>query len=121
MRMIIICYDHFTRKKYMLRLALPLLLLPMLAFANDEEIKLSIRDHRFEPATLKLPAGRKIKLIVENRDVTPEEFESHDLNREKIITPGASATLFVGPLRPGRYEFFGDFNPKTARGVIVAR
>ena len=90
------------------------------ALAADLEIPLVIRDHRFEPAELKIPAGQKVKLVVHNQDATPEEFESHELNREKLIAPGAKVNVYVGPLNPGRYPFFGEFNEKTARGVIVA-
>lgn len=91
------------------------------AMAADGEYALTIQDHRFQPAELVVPAGKKIKLSVENRDATPEEFESHDLNREKVIAGKTTATLFIGPLVPGRYRYFGEFNEKTAQGVIVAQ
>lgn len=91
------------------------------AFADDETFALVIQDHRFEPAELVVPAGKKVRLVVENRDATPEEFESFELNREKVIAGKSSATLWIGPLKPGRYPFVGEFNDKTARGVIVAK
>lgn len=91
------------------------------AMAAEAEYALSIQNHRFQPAELVVAAGKKIKLSVENRDSTPEEFESHDLNREKVIAGKSTATIFVGPLAPGRYRFFGEFNEKTAQGVIVAQ
>ncbi len=100
---------------------LPLLLLvPLLSWAAETEFALTIRNHRFEPAELKVPAGQKIKLVVHNTDATPEEFESHALNREKVVQPGARASIFVGPLAPGRYPFFGEFHEKTAQGALVA-
>ncbi|MEL0136458.1 MAG: cupredoxin domain-containing protein, partial [Halieaceae bacterium] len=67
---------------------------------------------------LEIPAGQKVRLLVVNRDPTPEEFESYELNREKVIAGNAKAVIFVGPLEPGDYPFFGEFNPKTAQGVI---
>ena len=85
------------------------------------EFTLTIKDHKFEPAELTVPAGQKIKLKVVNADPTPEEFESHELNREKVIPGGATATIFVGPLKPGTYPFFGEFNPKTAQGKLIAK
>jgi len=97
------------------------LLLPVAALAADGEARLIIQDHRFQPAELVVPAGVKIRLTVENHDATPEEFESHELNREKLIAGKSSATIFIGPLQPGRYPFFGDFNEKTAQGVVVAK
>jgi len=89
--------------------------------AADDEFKLVIEDHKFQPAELVLPAGMKVKLVVENRDPTPEEFESHALNREKVIAGKSTATIFIGPLRPGRYPFIGEYNENTAQGVIVVK
>lgn len=91
------------------------------AAVADDEFTLTIKDHRFEPAELVVPAGKKIKLRIENKDATPEEFESHALNREKLITGNGSATVYVGPLSPGRYPFYGEFNEKTAQGAIVVK
>ena len=106
-------------KNFFLLLALfPVLSLP--AWADYPEFTLVIRDHRFEPAEIRVPAGQKIKLVVHNQDNTPEEFESYELNREKVIAPDSKAQIFVGPLKAGRYPFFGDFHEKTARGAIIA-
>ena len=99
---------------------LALLAMSACAWAGDQEIALNIRDHRFEPAEIRVPAGQKIKLVVHNQDKTPEEFESHELNREKVIPAGAKVSIFVGPLAPGKYPFFGEFHEKTAKGMIVA-
>jgi len=90
------------------------------ALAADKEYLIVIKNHFFEPAEVKVPANLKVKLVVHNQDSTPEEFESHSLNREKVIAPGAKANIFIGPLKPGRYPFVGEFNEKTARGIIVA-
>lgn len=90
------------------------------ATAAEPEFTLLIKNHRFEPTELKVPAGQRVKLVVHNQDSTPEEFESHSLNREKVIPGGAKATIFIGPLKPGRYTFFGEFNEATAKGAVVA-
>jgi plastocyanin len=90
------------------------------AQAADPEVLLVIKNHRFEPAEVKVKAGEKIKLVVHNQDSTPEEFESHSLNREKVIPGGQKATIFIGPLKPGKYNFFGEYNEKTAQGVVIA-
>jgi hypothetical protein len=95
-------------------------LFPACAIAADLEFNLTIKDHRFSPAELTVPTGKKIKLVVNNLDSTPEEFESYPLNREKVIAGNTKATIYVGPLTPGKYPYFGDFNQGTARGVIVA-
>jgi len=94
------------------------LLIPGLAPGADEDILLVIRNHRFEPAELHVPAGKKIKLIVDNQDSTAEEFESYALNREKVVPAHSRVPIFVGPLALGRYPFFGEFHQQTAQGVI---
>ena len=90
------------------------------ALSAEPELLLVLKNHRFEPAEVRVPAGQRVKLVVHNQDSTAEEFESHDLNREKIIPPGAKATLFIGPLKPGRYTFTGEYNEATAKGVVIA-
>lgn len=97
------------------------LVAPTLAQAEDPAIPLAIRNHRFEPAELPVPAGVKVRLLIKNLDATPEEFESHSLHREKVVPGGGEITVFVGPLDPGSYDFFGDFNPDTAQGHIVVK
>jgi plastocyanin len=91
------------------------------ARAEDHTVELTIRDHRFDPAEIAVPAGKRIKLIVKNLDASAEEFESLDLRREKIVAAGGTIILYIGPLSPGVYEFFGDFHPETARGHITAK
>jgi plastocyanin len=89
--------------------------------AQEATFTLAIKDHKFQPTEIEIPAGKKVALIVKNEDPTPEEFESVQLRREKVVPGGQEITVYIGPLKPGRYEFFGDFNPKTARGHIVVK
>ena len=98
-----------------------ILFLPLLALAADEEYTIQIKNHRFEPAELTVPADKKIKLLIENLDTTSEEFESHELNREKVITGNGKATIYIGPLSPGKYPYFGEFNDATAKGLIIVK
>ena len=90
------------------------------AYAAEPEALLIIKNHRFEPAELTVPAGQRIKLVVHNQDSTPEEFESHDLNREKVVPPGTKTSIYIGPLKAGRYSFTGEYNEATAKGVVIA-
>jgi hypothetical protein len=90
------------------------------AQAQEVEARLVIKEHQFVPAELKVPANRKVKLVIENQDATAEEFESYELNREKVVPPKGQVTVFVGPLKPGRYPFFGDFHKDSAKGVLIA-
>ena len=107
----------------MLRLAAAsLVALSLGAFAADEpEFKIAIEGHKFTPDRIEVPAGKKVKLLVENKDATPEEFESSALKIEKVIPGKSKATIYVGPLKAGEYKFVGEFNEKTAKGVVVAK
>ena len=91
------------------------------AIAAEPDIALAIKNHRFEPSEIKVPANQRIRLTVHNQDSSPEEFESHALNREKVIPGKSTGTVYVGPLAAGSYPFVGEFNEKTAKGVIVAK
>lgn len=97
-----------------------LLLVPVVTFAADPEFNLVIKDHKFSSSEVRVPAGKKVKLIVENQDATPEEFDSHALNREKVILGKSKATIFIGPLNPGKYPFSGEFHEATAHGTVIA-
>ena len=94
---------------------------PFAAAEGPAEFTLTIKDHKFDPAELVVPVGQKVKIKVVNADPTPEEFESHELKREKVIPGGATATIVVGPLKAGTYAFFGEFNPKTAQGKLIVK
>ncbi|WP_347938714.1 cupredoxin domain-containing protein [Rickettsia oklahomensis] len=84
---------------------------------NILEVKIAIKDHKFVPNIVEVPKSTKIKLIVHNEDDTIEEFESHDLHREKIVMPNESINIILAPLNPGKYEFFGDFHQD--QGCII--
>ncbi len=95
-------------------------IVPAAGSVEDGVYKLVIKDHKFTPTEIRIPAGEKVKLLVANQDSTPEEFESDDFRREKIIAGNSEATIFVGPLKKGEYKFFGEFNLDTAQGVLIA-
>ena len=86
----------------------------------QDALTVTIKNHKFEPAELKVPANKRISLTVVNDDATPEEFDSHSLKVEKVIPGKSKATVQFGPLKPGKYKFEGEFNSKTAQGVVIA-
>ena len=89
--------------------------------ALAQDFSLTIKDHKFDPAELQVPAGKEFTLKVMNSDVTAEEFESDDVDVEKVIAGGQSATITLGPLDAGRYEFYGEYHEDTAKGALVAK
>lgn len=107
-------------KRLLAAMSLVLCAAPVAA-GDAPEFTLVIKDHQFVPAELTIPAGVKVKLIVDNQDATPEEFESHELNREKVIPGNSQAKIFVGPLEPGVYPFFGEFHEATAQGKLIVK
>lgn len=87
--------------------------------AGKPVFEIEIRGHLFVPSEITVPANTKVKLLVYNRDPTSEEFESYELNREKVIIGNRKAVIFIGPLLPGEYPFFGEFHPETAQGKVI--
>ncbi|KJV90134.1 cupredoxin-like domain protein [Rickettsia bellii str. RML An4] len=90
---------------------------------NEEilEIKIVIKDHKFVPDIVEVPKSTKIRLVIHNEDDTVEEFESHDLHREKIVMSHDSIKIILAPLKPGKYDFFGDFHQDTAQGFLIVK
>jgi plastocyanin len=86
-----------------------------------DNYQLTIKNHRFDPSSLTVPAGKRVKLVVKNADPTAEEFDSDDLHREKVIAGGGVGTLYIGPLAAGTYRFMGEYHAATAQGRIVAK
>ncbi len=85
------------------------------------EVNLHIKEHKFYPDIIEVPTKKKIILYVYNDDKSIEEFESHDLKREKIILGGSYAKIILPPLKEGRYKFFGDFHQEIAKGEIIVK
>lgn len=83
--------------------------------------ELAIKDHVFIPASVEIPANTRVKLLVKNQDATPEEFESIEFNREKIVPGNSEISIYVGPLDAGEYKFYGEFNQATAQGKLIVK
>ena len=90
------------------------------AVARADDYTLTIKDHRFTPAEIKIPANTRVVITVVNDDPTPEEFESRPMKVEKVIAGKSKGVVRIGPLAPGRYPFVGEFHEATAKGVVIA-
>ena len=109
------------RTKLIVVAALLALVVGAPAARADDGFQIEFRQHRFVPDRIEVPAHVKFRLLVKNTDATADEFESSQLNREKLVPPGQTVIVFLGPLEPGEYKFFGDFHQDTAKGIIVAK
>jgi plastocyanin len=85
-----------------------------------QELNLVIRNNKFEPEEIRVPANKRVSIFVTNEDATPEEFDSTALKVEKVIPGKSKGLVRIGPLVPGRYEFIGEFHADTAKGVVIA-
>jgi cupredoxin-like protein len=90
------------------------------AAAWADDYVLTIKDHRFSPVEIKVPANQRVTITVINEDATPEEFESNPMKVEKVIAGKSKGVVRIGPLKPGRYPFIGEYNEATAKGVVIA-
>ena len=90
-------------------------------FADTNTHVITLKNNTFSPQILVVPAHKKIKITVTNLDSEPEEFDSFDLNREKVLFPNKPAFIYIGPLSPGEYLYFGEFHPNVAKGKIIAQ
>lgn len=91
------------------------------SFAAAQEFTLTIKDHVFTPAEITIPANKRVQVTVINADATPEEFESHPLKVEKVVPGNSKAVVRIGPVKPGRYPFVGEFHESTAKGTVIAK
>lgn len=83
--------------------------------------KLVARDGVFEPTSVEVPAGKRVRLEITNQGKTAMEFESRDLKQEKVIPPGGTATVTIRALKAGEYRFVDEFHEKTGQGKLIAK
>ena len=84
-------------------------------------MKLTLKNHRFEPAEAHAPANKPFTIEVTNLDGAPAEFESKTLRVEKVVAAGSTITLQMRALAPGRYRFFDDYHEDTTEGFLVVQ
>ena len=129
MRIILIIIPAMTRitppkKIAILTLAVGFITISGLAagsHADDTLPQINFTNGHFEPASLKIAANTPIKLTVKNQGNATIEFESFELNRERVVQPGQTITVNLPKLDPGQYHFFDDFHHEVPQGTITAQ
>ena len=86
----------------------------------DETITVTLSNHTFVPAEIKVPANKPFSVTIKNDDDAAEEIDSKDLKVEKVIAAKSTGTFHVKPLKPGTYTFSGEYHEATARGTVIA-
>ena len=84
------------------------------------EIHLTYSKGQFQPSQVSAPADKPISFRIKNLDAKAMEFESTSLRVEKVVAAGSEGIVNVRALKPGRYEFYDDFNDK-ARGALIVQ
>ena len=87
---------------------------------QSTEIRVSYSKGQFQPAELSAPADKPVAIRVKNLDAKAMEFESKSLRVEKVVAANSEGVINVRALKPGRYEFYDDFNEK-ARGALIVQ
>jgi hypothetical protein len=85
------------------------------------EIQLSYKDKKFDPPEINAPANTPVVIKLKNLDAKAMEFESKTLHVEKVVAGSSDAVINVRAQKAGRYEFFDEYNEKTARGALVVK
>ena len=101
---------------------LPAAFLVTLAGCGNENpgIPVTLKDHRFTPAEIHVPANQPVLLSLANEDDAAEEFDSTALKVEKVVPGHNKGNVRIRPLAPGRYPFMGEYHAETAQGIVVA-
>lgn len=114
-----------TMRRFVMGLALAATMAGPLAVVGQARaqdlptFRLTLKDHKFDPPALTVPAGQRFVLIVRNADDTPAEFESKRLGAEKVVSAGREATIRLGPLKSGAYPFADEYHEDSAKGVLT--
>ena len=97
------------------------LTLPLAAADTTPTFRVVLKEHRFIPAKIMVPANRVVILRIKNLDAEPEEFNSSDLKVQKVVTGNSEGIIRLHPLAPGRYTYQGEYHKQTAQGIIFAQ
>jgi len=111
-----------TRRKAVLAVTIATsfaLAAPLASADEGTTLEVSVKDHQFQPAEFKAPAGTAIVFKVKNLGTDPVEFESEPLQFEMVVKPNAEITVKVKPQKPGHYVFFDDLHQATKGTLVV--
>lgn len=79
------------------------------AESSTKVFYLTLENHVFTPKEIVIPANEKVKIIIHNKDNVAEEFDSFDLNRERVIFAGKKQPFTWDPYPPGNMNILVNF------------
>lgn len=82
---------------------------------------ITVKDGRFSPDRLEVPADTRVKLVLKNEGPGPLEFENPEMHVEKVISAGVTSFVVLPRLQPGQYDFIDEFNPFTGELKVIAK
>ena len=87
------------------------------AAAQAQSITVTIKDHKFTPSEIKIPANKRVEITVVNDDATPEEFESY----RRLALGKGFLMVSASPLTRSSYHAGEDFaRLRAARTAALA-
>lgn len=107
-----------SRRAVLATASMALLGIPDARAQETTSIEISLKSQQFEPAEIRAPANKALVLKIKNLDAKAMEFESKALRVEKVVPANGEGVVNLRPLKPGRYTFIDDFNPK-AKGTLI--
>ena len=78
-------------------------------------IDMTIKDHRFTPSEIHVPAVKPAVLNIKNEDATAEEFDSSALKIEKVIGGANEGTVRLGHSIPAATRSWANTTPTRLR------
>ena len=95
--------------------------LPITGRAEDIGALIVLNDGAFTPSRLEVAAAGRVTIVLRNSGKQPAEFESRALRKEILIPAGSETTITLRSPARGTFDFFDDFHPDAAKGVIVVK
>lgn len=79
-------------------------------------VTLTARELAWDPATLTVAAGGSVEVV--NEDDAKHNLTIEDADVDEDVEGGASATVDLGGLEAGSYEFVCEYHPDTMTGTL---
>jgi plastocyanin len=98
------------------------------AIVVQDELTISMTDHKFAPANITIPVGKSVTITVtndgaavHNMRVLSEKREGKNFQSDPLIQPGKSDTFTVQFSKTGTYVFQCDYHLPDMVGKIIVK